>query len=772
MSGISLPGVTIGQSGQLSLPGVSVGLPGTAAASLANTGGSWLMPSRAPLSQVALQSGNLAPPLKAEPATGNNNSQGSQRSIVIGEVVPIVFCKRAGQDGGVVVAPGATECRFSNNSATNAIEADYHLVLGEGPMGLVQVRDVFIAGIRRGTISQSFNRRAGDWDPGNSVVAVTGKSFRLASYNCGGGETNGYGSYANLSTLSYSIVCNDGDDTWKSQVSIFVRQGITVTQLVGGGSGASNNLVDLIYYLLQKTARIPSSLIDLPSLQAAALFLQTQNFTYDGVIDASINVRDWLSQVLPYYLLKESSINGKFALRPVVPTNSDGTINTGTLTPLFVFDDTNIVAGSFEIQYIDLNERKPINLKMQWRQQEDDLWSTVRTTELRYPDTPTNIPNEQHDVSSYATRETHVVKAGIYLLAHRRYVTHTARVTVLPGAASTSLVPGNIVQLLLTRNASTGSWGQHNQLYSVETIRKAATGEVTLELLQIPLDGSQRSLIAIDVQNATGSGMRVVPNITSPPDVNSKTDTTTPPDTAKSRKPITPGTYTPTGGTPVPPAPGNPTPDPLGEPIKINLPYGRAPADGETISVPDVCVNQRTQWLRGRYIGPNGYIDWEAITGAIGPNYVVTGAIDAGTNLTAVFTCDGSTPTPTNGTILKPTVPGNTPPTNPYDPLPPYSVNIQELTQYLDDCYNPTGEPQYGARYTSYGPYGIDVSYIPAGSYNPGASAVIMWITDASGNKHYTFGYEQGWRYKDDNCNPLPVDQIYPLPPVCKWVRA
>jgi hypothetical protein len=150
------------------------------------------------------------------------------------------------------------------------------------------------------------------------------------------------------------------------------------------------------------------------------------------------------------------------------------------------------------------------------------------------------------------------------------------------------------------------------------------------------------------------------------------------------------------------------------------------------------------QWLKGAYIDQDGNINWEAIAGATGPNLTITGALGvAGQNVTAVFTCDGSTPTPTNGTILPPVVPGRNAPANPYGPLPVYYTTIQSW------YYDSTPGPAIGAFgeapiLTSFGPYGTDVV---VGTFNGVQDRYncTLWYTSGSGIKTSGGSWIEGW---------------------------
>jgi hypothetical protein len=686
----------------------------------------------APLSQVALQAGNVSAPLTADPAKGNTNTQPDQRSVVMGEVVPIVFTRRLGKDGGVMLQPGATEAAFSVDGS-NAITAKYHLVLGEGQMFEVQRRDVMQIGLRRGDFSQTYNKRAGDWLPGNTIPVPASGVYRVASYNCGGGSS-GYGTYSGLTTFSFTTTCPDGDDSWKGQVSIFIRGGLKVTRLVDAQFGPSSNVVDLIQYLLTQSSRVPTGVIDSSSLSAAATFIDVNLFRWDGVINESTNLRDWLAKTLPYYLLREASANGKFALRPLVPVTSGGAIDTGAITPAFTFNDSSVIAGSFEIEYIPLADRKPVCLQMQWRQQDECQWPLVRTSEVRYRGEAESGPYEQHDLSAVATNENHVIKAGTFILARRRYVTHSARVSLRPGAASRALTAGDVIQLVLSRDASTGSTGEHNKLYEVQSIRKEASGALGLDLLHFPVDSQGRSLIARDVEAAEGTGLLLDPNTESAPDDYSCDDNTIPPDDslptddwAKIPESYFSGGSLAGGLESAPTTDSTPPADPLGDlpRLVVGPPIGGGGGVPETtVSVPpstlNECPNPLVQWFKATYNKNDGTLGFVPVSGETADDLVVTGDL-YGLSVSAGLRCDGIAP------VI---------PTFPYVPMSVPSGYKILLRYYRSDLG--TTDPAIVA--TSYGAYGVDAFYTGVGD-QMGASQARPWITNSSGQKEYTGSY-------------------------------
>ena len=459
-----------------------------------------------PLALLAYQSGLSDPVLTEAAAEAADDLTSPQVAYKIGDPVPIVFCRRVSNVGGVLVSPGATEARYENNATTNALTVSLHLVLSEGQLPTIPIKDVFAGPCRQGTWNQTYNRRAGTWFPGNFITTVVDTTPWSCPYYCGTS-----GRYANMTTLSYVNTFPDGSDRWEQQVHVFVREGMQVTRIIDNTLGPSNNVIDLALYLMNQSGRIPSTLIDSTKMLAAANFCQTNGFLYNGVFKESSNLDEWLEQIGNDFLLRLTESNGKFAFKPRLPVNVNHTIKTTAIDWQFTFTEDHLLPDGFEIQYISLADRQPICLQMMWRQQPDSDIGFPRTTEVRYTGEATAGPFEQYDMSQFCASETHAVKVGAYRLARRKYITHTLRLNVRPSSYNSTLELGDIVRVRLRRETATTALSYHDFLYEVERIEKTASGACVFDLIHFPIDNQGRSLVALEVAAATAPGFTISP---------------------------------------------------------------------------------------------------------------------------------------------------------------------------------------------------------------------------------------------------------------------
>lgn len=309
------------------------------------------------------------------------------------------------------------------------------------------------------------------------------------------------GSFAGMTTLAVkgAYTANTDSNAVKQQVRCFVRDGVIV-QKVLGGTGSSDSFPDLVNYLLTKSSSALSNLIDLPSLQAAEFFTSVYRLRFNGVVANSVNLRDYFSRVSPFFLLRFVQINGKFALKPVLPILADYSLSLQAINPVATFDDSNIVVGSFQKQYISISERKPFCALMTWRSQSTAFFGVPQTAEVRYAGTAIDGPFEQYDMEEFCTTADHAIFVGKYIIASRKHVTHTIsfQTTRLIG----DLVPTDIIRVVWDYDSSFALGQSSSILYQVDSVSEGADGVFRVEATHFPTTVNGLSQVAFDMLNA------------------------------------------------------------------------------------------------------------------------------------------------------------------------------------------------------------------------------------------------------------------------------
>jgi len=207
-------------------------------------------------------------------------------------------------------------------------------------------------------------------------------------------------------------------------------------------NGPSNLFTDLVYYmmtnqrggagaLLGMTADDPI-LIDKPGLISTSRFLETQKLFFNGPIVERTNLRQFIASVAPFFLCNFVITDGKFSLKPALPTHDSGSFDTGPVTIKQIFTAGNILEDTLQIEYLSAEERRPFKAVVRYREERKNKLPQERTVVVRnkknkeYLDKSLELlPHESFDLTQFCTSKDHAVKVGKYFLALRRLVTHT-----------------------------------------------------------------------------------------------------------------------------------------------------------------------------------------------------------------------------------------------------------------------------------------------------------------------------------------------------------
>jgi len=353
------------------------------------------------------------------------------------------------------------------------------------------------------------------------------------------------------------------------QLRCYIRLGIDVELLTDGGNGSSNLLTDLIWYLATNTdtgagGAIHPSLIDRDQLAATGRYLRANRLFFDDVIAEPTNLRTWLADKTPSMLCFVAIKNGKLSVNPALPTDSAGVIANVPPQISAMFTEGNIIGGSFQLEWLELEERKLFQAAVIYRTAPLNKLPQQQTVVVRYAETGADaLPIEEFNLTHVTSRE-HAIKAAKYFLAVRKHITHTVSFQTLPYGLS--LAPGDYIRVAVEQSPyspanngivaedgtvvsvtelSNGSydvfyWDRSqttvaegsliiangiaqnlrntvfsvknsqvsNQVYQVEAIEVNEDGIVTIKASSFPVDSESRSLIAADV--ASGASFEII----------------------------------------------------------------------------------------------------------------------------------------------------------------------------------------------------------------------------------------------------------------------
>jgi anti-sigma28 factor (negative regulator of flagellin synthesis) len=302
--------------------------------------------------------------------------------------------------------------------------------------------------------------------------------------------------------------------TTTRQLSVFYEQGISVDLYSGGlvsgsyATGASNQFVDLAMYLFTLIGRAEGAAtadismpIDVSNLQDIAAFCTSNSTFFNGVIEQSMNVIDYISKVAPYFLLSFISANGQYSIQPLLPVTSGNAIDVTALTPAATFTEANILPGSFVKSYRDADDRREINISLVWRECTPFEVGIQRTTTVRFGTTANDAPTEQFDLTDFCATQAHAEIFGKYQLAKRRHSTHT--ISFATPLITSGLIPTNVIRVTRQRKNSAGDDRTETDFYQITSIRHSSDGMSTVEAMSFPVDASSIAKISNEIVNGT-----------------------------------------------------------------------------------------------------------------------------------------------------------------------------------------------------------------------------------------------------------------------------
>lgn len=348
------------------------------------------------------------------------------------------------------------------------------------------------------------------------------------------------------------------------QLRCYIKGGVQVERLTDGGTGSSNLFTDLIWYLATNTdtgagSVIDVSLIDRDQLAATGRYLRANRLFFDDVIAEPTNLRTWLAGKAPSMLCFVAIKNGKLSVNPALPTNSSGVVANVAPQISAMFTEGNIIEGSFQLEWLELEERKLFQAAVIYRTAPLNKLPQQETVVVRYAVAGADaLPIEEFSLPHITSYE-HAIKAAKYFLALRKHITHTISFQTLPYGLS--LAPGDFIMVAVEQSpyspanngivAADGTvvsvtalddgdydvyyWDRtqpeisegtltiaggiaqnrrgtmfsvknsmvSKQVYQVEALEVNEDGIVTIKASSFPVDDQSRSLVAADVVSSS-----------------------------------------------------------------------------------------------------------------------------------------------------------------------------------------------------------------------------------------------------------------------------
>ena len=298
--------------------------------------------------------------------------------------------------------------------------------------------------------------------------------------------------------------------TTTRQLSVYIDQGVKVPLYSAGTpgtTGASNQFVDLAMHLFSIIKRSDTSTADIASpivtsnLQALATFNTNIGALFNGMIEQSVNIIDFISTMAPFFLLQFVSENGRYAFRPLLPITAGNQIDGTALTPTATFTEANILPGSFEKQYDPADSRRDIQISVAFREVKKERVGLQKTRTIRFSTVSNDVPVEQIDMTDCCTSEAHADLYAKYQLAKRKHSTHT--ISFETPLLTSSLTVNDVIKVQRQRKNSVGDDRTEIDYYQVTNISHESDGISAISADHFPLNGSDISKISDEILNGS-----------------------------------------------------------------------------------------------------------------------------------------------------------------------------------------------------------------------------------------------------------------------------
>ena len=255
----------------------------------------------------------------------------------------------------------------------------------------------------------------------------------------------------------------------------------------GDALGPSNLFTDLVFYMLTdgmggagqllKIDKDDPKLLDQNDFIETSRFLHAQKLFFNGVVGDRTNLRQYITDVAPYFLCNFVIMDGKFSLKPAIPHMADsGQINLGPVPIEQLFTAGNILEDSYKLEYLRSEERRPFKAVMRYRKETKNKLPEEKIVEVKLPDQGGLLPQEQFDLTQFCTSEEHAIKVAKYFLGIRKLVSHT--ISFSTTVHGLSLRAGSYIKVITEATPySAANTGTVNSSGVVTSISELADGE-------------------------------------------------------------------------------------------------------------------------------------------------------------------------------------------------------------------------------------------------------------------------------------------------------
>lgn len=425
--------------------------------------------------------------------------------------------------------------RVESTGTTNLERWRYNVTITNNGTGAVSTATITLGGNNGTLITWAYTLTQGSYSIKiDTPVRTVDDSGTINSFSLEVKQTNnvtGLTSESNLAyaDITYFVLGRDyyGQITDLKQIYVYASEGtlIPLFSQYNPGAGTVPNLAtnlfpdifNFLYYQTRfyYTRDFYNGFIDYLTMNRINLFLDNYSLWFNGVISTSSNLQEYLSQVGPALLVsvfQNIKVGYELSIEPLLYVDDTGDIRTDALTPI-TFTNLSIIEGSYQKTYVDFTERSNSKIVVIWRDVVPTSISSQSSIEVRYSDVNFDVQSEQYDLSDFCASADHAILFAKYMLARRRYSTHSISFDTNIEAVIASIdnqdYPGTLRNLQPTdyiaveriRINSAGDNVTETNVYQITSITYDQTGQVSITASLYPVNGSNIAIINDEILN-------------------------------------------------------------------------------------------------------------------------------------------------------------------------------------------------------------------------------------------------------------------------------
>ena len=96
---------------------------------------------------------------------------------------------------------------------------------------------------------------------------------------------------------------------------------------------------------MEQSKVLKAAQIDVNSLKIANKMNGYYKLFFNGILQTTNSLAEWMTRTAPYFLLTPRQVDGKYGLWPVCPLDSSNALSRGKTTPVLTVTRDDIVDG-------------------------------------------------------------------------------------------------------------------------------------------------------------------------------------------------------------------------------------------------------------------------------------------------------------------------------------------------------------------------------------------------------------------------------------------